>query len=98
MNRRKWFKTLFGAAAATVVPLPEFKAATPVVDPRLAKILTPMIRRTFPTLIASEIVGVQPMDGPVGQVFHLTYGNITKNDKRVSKTNIQQPSGCIKKS
>jgi len=35
-------------------------------DYRLPKILIPMIRRTFPELITNEIVGVQPMAGPVG--------------------------------
>ncbi len=35
-------------------------------DARLPKILIPMIRRTFPELITNEIVGVQPMAGPVG--------------------------------
>ena len=34
-------------------------------DNRLPKILIPMVRRTFPELITNEIVGVQPMSGPV---------------------------------
>jgi len=40
-------------------------------DFRLPKILIPMIRRTFPELITNEIVGVQPMSGPVGLAFAL---------------------------
>jgi hypothetical protein len=32
-----------------------------------------MIRRTFPELISNEIVGVQPMGGPVGLAFALRY-------------------------
>ena len=32
-----------------------------------------MIRRTFPELITNEIVGVQPMSGPVGLAFALRY-------------------------
>ena len=32
-----------------------------------------MIKRTFPELMAAEIVGVQPMTGPVGTVFKLNY-------------------------
>lgn len=31
----------------------------------------PLIRRIYPRLIANEIVGVQPLQGPVGQVFYL---------------------------
>ncbi len=42
-------------------------------DHRLPKILIPMIRRTFPELITNEIVGVQPMSGPVGLAFALRY-------------------------
>ena len=42
-------------------------------DNRLPKILIPMIRRTFPELISNEIVGVQPMSGPVGLAFALRY-------------------------
>jgi len=36
-------------------------------------VLIPMIRRTFPELITNEIVGVQPMSGPVGLAFALRY-------------------------
>ena len=42
-------------------------------DSRLPKILIPMIRRTFPELISNELVGVQPMSGPVGLAFALRY-------------------------
>jgi hypothetical protein len=42
-------------------------------DARLPKVLIPMIRRTFPELITNEIVGVQPMTGPVGLAFALRY-------------------------
>ena len=42
-------------------------------DSRIPKILIPMIRRTFPELITNEIVGVQPMSGPVGLAFALRY-------------------------
>ena len=42
-------------------------------DARLPKVLIPMIRRTFPELITNEIVGVQPMTGPVGLAFAMRY-------------------------
>jgi len=42
-------------------------------DARLPKVLIPMIRRTFPELITNEIVGVQPMSGPVGLAFALRF-------------------------
>jgi hypothetical protein len=37
------------------------------------KIMIPMIRRIIPGTIASELVGVQPMDGPVGLVYSLRF-------------------------
>ena len=37
------------------------------------KIMIPMIRRIIPGTIATEIVGVQPMQGPVGLVFSMRY-------------------------
>ena len=48
-------------------------------DARLPKILIPMIRRTFPELISNEIVGVQPMSGPVGLAFALRYAYQSQN-------------------
>ena len=48
-------------------------------DARLPKILIPMIRRTFPELITNEIVGVQPMSGPVGLAFALRYKYAAKD-------------------
>jgi len=48
-------------------------------DSRLPKILIPMIRRTFPELISNEIVGVQPMSGPVGLAFALRYQYNSQN-------------------
>lgn len=37
------------------------------------KIAIPMIRRTFPELIAHDVVGVQPLTGPVGLAFALRF-------------------------
>jgi hypothetical protein len=36
-----------------------------------AKFAFPLVRRVYPELIASNFVGVQPMQGPVSQVFYL---------------------------
>lgn len=37
------------------------------------KILIPMIRRIIPGTVATELVGVQPMQGPVGLVYTMRY-------------------------
>ena len=68
-------------------------------DSRLPKILIPMIRRTFPELITNEIVGVQPMSGPVGLAFALRYKyesdalgyNTTGNLDGSASTNLNNP-------
>lgn len=49
------------------------------------KIAVPMVRRTFPELVAHQLVGVQPLTGPVGLAFALrfragnTYGSYVAN-------------------
>jgi len=37
----------------------------------LNRVILPVIRRVMPTVIANEIVGVQPLTGPVGQIHTL---------------------------
>jgi len=79
-NQEKWCLEesnstggIFGATAAAgpgTIPNSDGYASG---DSRLPKILIPMIRRTFPELISNEIVGVQPMGGPVGLAFALRY-------------------------
>jgi hypothetical protein len=63
------FGTVGGTPATTQFSQDNYAAG----DARLPKILIPMIRRTFPELITNEIVGVQPMSGPVGLAFALRY-------------------------
>lgn len=53
------------------------------------KILIPMIRRIIPGTIATELVGVQPMTGPVGLAYTLRY----RYGENVSATNHANPFG-----
>jgi hypothetical protein len=39
----------------------------------LNKVILPIIRRVLPNVIANELVGVQPMPGPVSQIMTLRY-------------------------
>lgn len=64
---------VFGSAASIDAAQPFSSDTYATGDARLPKILIPMIRRTFPELITNEIVGVQPMSGPVGLAFALRY-------------------------
>lgn len=53
------------------------------------KIAIPMVRRTFPELIAHEIVGVQPMSGPVGIAFALRFKAVqTYNAPQISPNHV----------
>jgi len=48
----------------------------------LNRVILPVIRRVMPTVIANELVGVQPMTGPVGQIHTLRVryaNNLTDN-------------------
>ena len=53
----------------------------------LNRVILPVIRRVMPTVIANEIVGVQPMQGPVGQIHTLRvrYAETT-NDASATNT------------
>ena len=56
----------------------------------LNKVILPVIRRVMPTVIANELVGVQPMTGPVGQIHTLrvrygeTAATATAGDEELS--------------
>jgi hypothetical protein len=55
----------------------------------LNRVILPVIRRVMPTVIANELVGVQPMTGPVGQIHTLRvrYAN-TLNDSSAAGTSV----------
>jgi hypothetical protein len=56
----------------------------------LNRVILPVIRRVMPTVIANEIVGVQPMTGPVGQIHTLrvrysdTFDDATAGEEALS--------------
>ena len=56
----------------------------------LNRVILPVIRRVMPTVIANELVGVQPMTGPVGQIHTLRvrYAE-TLNDTSSANTDVQ---------
>jgi hypothetical protein len=58
----------------------------------LNRVILPVIRRVMPTVIANEIVGVQPMTGPVGQIHTLRVryaDNATTTAPSPFNTNVQ---------
>lgn len=56
----------------------------------LNRVILPVIRRVMPTVIANELVGVQPMTGPVGQIHTLRvrYAN-NLTDNSAAATSVQ---------
>lgn len=69
-NRRSFFKSLIGLIVA-----PKVAEALPVAKPpaEFNKMMIPLIRKTFPELIANNLVSVQPMSGPIGLTFYRNY-------------------------
>lgn len=62
---------------------------------QLNKVILPVIRRVMPTVIANEIVGVQPMAGPIAQIhtMRISYaesvaGGVSAGDEALSPANI----------
>ena len=47
------------------------------------KFAFPLVRRVYPKLLANSLVGVQPMQGPVSQVFYL--GNSRASSTSLSR-------------
>ena len=67
----------------------------------LNRVILPVIRRVMPTVIANELIGVQPMTGPVGQIHTLrvryadnfigsTGGSVTQGDEALSPFKIAE--------
>jgi hypothetical protein len=52
----------------------------------LNRVILPVIRRVMPTVIANEIVGVQPMTGPVGQIhtLRIRYADTSATDNIIA--------------
>ena len=80
---------IYEAAPAGVGTLNAFGPATPADsyanttgDARVPSIVIPMIRRIYPQLIAHKLVGVQPMQAPIGMAFafRAKYGRFGRGD------------------
>ena len=54
------------------------------------KFAFPLVRRVFPELIANKVVGVQPMQGPVSQIFYLGFDRAAESRRQTvySKYNL----------
>jgi len=57
----------------------------------LNRVILPVIRRVMPTVIANELVGVQPMTGPVGQIHTLRVRYAETNDNAIAGAEALSP-------
>lgn len=61
----------------------------------LNKVILPILRRVLPNVIANEIVGVQPMQGPTAQIMSMRYvygttaGGVTAGDEMMTPLHIR---------
>jgi len=62
----------------------------------LNRVILPVIRRVMPTVIANELVGVQPMTGPVGQIHTLRVRYAQSlTDNSAAATSVQAGSEAL---
>jgi len=47
---------------------------------RFRKVLLPIIQRVLPSIIAQQLIGIQPMTGPVASVYSLRYSYGSGNE------------------
>jgi hypothetical protein len=60
---------VFGPDTAATSYAATARDGSGVGDARVPSIVIPMIRRIYPQLLAHKLVGVQPMQGPIGMAF-----------------------------
>lgn len=74
----------YGGCCYHPLPIPLWKRILNKINPVMVyrrwrarraftKVIFPMVRRVYPTLIANEIVSVQPMTLPSGSLFELDF-------------------------
>ena len=70
-NRRKTMSTILENTKRHLTEAATSGATAAGGVAQLNKVILPVIRRVMPTVIANEIVGVQPMQGPIAQIHTL---------------------------
>lgn len=70
-NKRKMMETVLENTRRNLMETASSGATSAANIATLNKVILPVIRRVMPTVIANEIIGVQPMTGPVAQIHTL---------------------------
>lgn len=70
-NKKKMMETVLENTRRALMETATSGATSAANVATLNKVILPVIRRVMPTVIANEIIGVQPMTGPVAQIHTL---------------------------
>lgn len=70
-NKKKIMETVLENTRRALMETATSGATSAANVATLNKVILPVIRRVMPTVIANEIIGVQPMTGPVAQIHTL---------------------------
>jgi hypothetical protein len=62
----------------------------------ISQVVTTILHRAVPTVVANDIIGVQPMTAPTGQIFSIRYGSKSKR-KYDNRLKIPLQPGHFKK-
>lgn len=94
-NKRNVMNTLLENTRRSLMEAASSGATSATQIAQLNKVILPVMRRVMPTVIANEIVGVQPMTGPYAQIHTLRVsyaesisGGVTAGDEAFSPANI----------
>lgn len=94
-NKRKMMETILDNTRKHMLSEAATAGATNAANvATLNKVILPVIRRVMPTVIANEIIGVQPMTGPVAQIHTLrvryadTFAGVTAGSEALSPFDI----------
>jgi hypothetical protein len=94
-NKKKTMNLLLENTRRSLMEAASSGATSAAQIAQLNKVILPVMRRVMPTVIANEIVGVQPMAGPISQIhtMRISYaesvtGGVTAGDEMFSPYNI----------
>ncbi len=75
-NKRNMMSLMLENTRRSLMETASTGATSATAIAQLNKVILPVIRRVMPTVIANEIVGIQPMSGPIAQIhtMRVSYG------------------------
>lgn len=81
VKRRNFLTGLFGGLVAASIPAINIILENKVIQSMFGKHIS-VVRKIHPTMLAEQIIGVQPMTEPVGEIFEIRYSNNHTDEER----------------